>query len=233
MTETDDLVLMERFQAGDRSALEALVDRHHASLIRYFQVQSRNRETAEDLAQEVWIRVIRHSRNYRPTARLVTYLFSIARNIWIDRYRSNKSAPRMVSADREVGGEDEGGDRLSSLLPGKEPEPFEKASVHEEAERVRAALARLPDGLREVFELGEIQGLKYADVAEILDIPVGTVKSRMHAAVQRLREALPPPGGEIRKETKAPRRVLPTTPGSRPRTPGTPPGAPATPWVPT
>lgn len=195
MQEPDDVVLMERFRSGDRSALEELVSRHHASLVRYFHLQSRSRETAEDLAQEVWVRVVRHHRNYRPTARFVTYLFSIARNLWIDQYRSRKAAPPMVSADREVGGEGEDGVRLSSLLPSSEPEPFEKASVHEEAGRVREALERLPDGLREVFELGEIQGLKYSDVAEILDIPVGTVKSRMHAAVHRLREALAPRKG--------------------------------------
>ena len=97
MDELDDFGLMERFQGGDRSALEALVERHHASLVRYFQVQSRSRETAEDLAQEVWIRVIRHRDSYRPTARFQTYLFAIARNLWIDRYRSNKAAPPIMA----------------------------------------------------------------------------------------------------------------------------------------
>jgi RNA polymerase sigma-70 factor (ECF subfamily) len=192
MDEPDDFGLMERFQGGDRSALEALVERHHASLVRYFHLQSRSRETAEDLAQEVWIRVIRHRDSYRPTARFQTYLFAIARNLWIDRYRSNKAAPPTVSADKEVGGEGEGGERLSASLPSREPEPSAEASVHEEAGRVRAAVERLPPGLREVFELGEVQGLKYRDVSEILDIPVGTVKSRMHAAVARLREVLEP-----------------------------------------
>ena len=192
MEEPDDVELMERFREGDRSALEALVDRHHASLVRYFFHQSRSRETAEDLAQEVWIRIIRHRLTYRPSARFQTYLFSIARNLWIDRYRSNKAAPPTFSADREVGGEEGEGTRLSSLLPGREVEPSEAVSVHEEAERVRRALLDLPDGLRQVFELGEVQGLKYVEVGQILDIPVGTVKSRMHAAIQRLGQALAP-----------------------------------------
>jgi len=187
--EPDDFALMERFRLGDRAALEALVDRHHAALVRYLQFQSRSRETAEDLAQEVWIRVIRHRHNYRPTARFQTYLMAIARNLWIDRYRSLRSAPPTVSADAE-GARGEEGPTLASLLPSKESEPGDLASVHEEAERVRAAVERLPDGLRQVFELGEVRGLQYRDVAEILDIPVGTVKSRMHAAVQRLRRAL-------------------------------------------
>ena len=204
MPEADDFELMERFRRGDRSALDALVDRHHASLIRYFFHQSRSRETAEDLAQEVWIRVIRHRDDYRPTARFQTYLFSIARNLWIDAYRSRKAAPPTVSADREVGGEEGEGASLGTFLPSKEPEPSERASVHEEAERVRAAVERLPPGLREVFELGEVQGLRYQDVAGILDIPVGTVKSRMHAAVQRLREALEPPKPGTRKEPDRP-----------------------------
>src|SRR5688572_23774301 len=185
----DDFELMERFRRGDRAALDELVGRHHASLVRYFHVQSRSRETAEDLAQEVWIRVIRHRDDYRPTARFSTYIFSIARNLWIDRYRSNKAAPPTVSADRVVGGEEDG-PALSALLPSKEAEPFERASVQEEAQRIWEAIERLPEGLREVFELGEIQGLKYQDVSEIMDIPVGTVKSRMHAAVHKIREIL-------------------------------------------
>ncbi len=208
MPEPDDFELMERFRRGDRAALDELVERHHASLVRYFFHQSRSRETAEDLAQETWVRVIRHRADYRPTARFPTYLFSIARNLWIDRYRSQKAAPPTVSADRELGGEEEGGATLGSFLPSREPEPSERASVHEEAERVRAAVERLPPGLRDVFDLGEVQGLRYQDVAGILDIPVGTVKSRMHAAVQRLREALEPanPGARprARKETDEP-----------------------------
>jgi RNA polymerase sigma-70 factor (ECF subfamily) len=199
--EPDDFALMERFRRGERTALEALVERHHASLVRYFWHQSRSRETAEDLAQEVWVRVIRHRDDYRPTARFPTYLFSIARNLWIDRYRSRKAAPPVISADAEVGGE-EGGARLSSLLPGKEPEPSERASVQEEAARIREAVERLPDGLREVFELGEVQGLRYRDVADILDIPVGTVKSRMHAAVQRIRGMVAERGRPARKDAE-------------------------------
>ncbi len=186
----DDFELMERFRRGDRAALDALVERHHASLVRYFHLQSRSRETAEDLAQEVWIRVIRHRDDYRPTAKFTTYIFSIARNLWIDRYRSNRAAPPTVSADRTVGGEGEDGPPLAAFLPSRETEPSEAASVQEEAGRIREAIQRLPEGLREVFELGEIQGLKYSDVSEIMDIPVGTVKSRMHAAVHKIRELL-------------------------------------------
>ncbi len=201
----DDFELMERFRRGDRAALDALVDRHHASLVRYFFLQGRQRETAEDLAQEVWVRVVRHRLTYRPTARFTTYLFAIARNLWIDRYRSMKAAPPTISADQPVGGEEDGA-RLSSFLPSKEAEPSDLASVQEEAARVREAVDRLPAGLRDVFELGEVQGLRYQDVAEILDIPVGTVKSRMHAAVQRIRSMLEPgkSGARTRADGKGP-----------------------------
>jgi RNA polymerase sigma-70 factor (ECF subfamily) len=199
----DDFELMERFRRGDRAALDELVGRHHASLVRYFFMQSRSRETSEDLAQEVWVRVIRHRDDYRPTARFSTYLFAIARNLWIDRYRSQKAAPPTVSADVEVGGEEDGA-RLSSFLPSREGEPSALASVQEEAARIREAVERLPTGLRDVFELGEVQGLRYQEVAGILDIPVGTVKSRMHAAVQKIRELLEPrrPGARTRTDGK-------------------------------
>lgn len=194
MTEPGDIELMERFRSGDRTALEELVNRHHASLVRYFHMQCRQRETSEDLAQEVWARVIRHRKSYTARARFQTYLFHIARNLWIDRYRSNRSAPGMVSADAVLGGGDEGdGSTLGSLLPGAGRDPSEEASLREQAERVRRAVEELPDSLRDVFELGEVRGLAYAEVAEILGIPVGTVKSRMFTAVRRLREALGAP----------------------------------------
>ncbi len=200
MQEPDDVQLMERFRAGDRSAMEALVDRHHGALIRYFFVQSRSRETAEDLAQEVWVRVVRHREDYEARARFQTYLFHIARNLWIDRYRSLRAAPREVSADAEVASEDGGeGSTLAALLPGREQDPGERASVSEEADRVRAEVERLPEDLRAVFELGEVREMRYADVSRILGIPVGTVKSRMHAAMLRLRAVLAPRSEETRK----------------------------------
>ncbi|MHC4821449.1 MAG: RNA polymerase sigma factor [Planctomycetota bacterium] len=198
MQEPDSVELMERFRSGDRAALDALVDRHHASLIRYFHAQGRDRALAEDLAQEVWVRIVRHREKYQARARFQTYMFHIARNLWIDKYRSRKSAPGMISADLPVGGDGAGeGAPLGSLIPGKEPEPGETASVHEEADRVHRAVDRLPEHLRSVFELGEVQGLRYAEVSEILGIPVGTVKSRMHAAVKRLRAMLIPPKDDV------------------------------------
>jgi RNA polymerase sigma-70 factor (ECF subfamily) len=198
MAEPGDIELMERFRSGDRAALEELVNRHHGSLVRYFYMQCRQRETSEDLAQEVWARIIRHRETYTARARFQTYLFHIARNLWIDRYRSRKSAPPMISADAPAGGADgDEGTTLAALLPGSERDPAEEASLREQAERVRAAVRTLPDTLRDVFELGEIQGLAYAEVARILDIPVGTVKSRMFHAVRRLRECLgASPSGE-------------------------------------
>ncbi len=191
MQEPDDIALMERFRSGDRAALEALVNRHHASLVRYFYVQCRRRETAEDLAQEVWARIIRARASYTPRARFQTYLFHIARNLWIDRYRSQRSAPPMVSADAPVGGAEDGGS-LVSLLPGGEAEPGDRAAEREEVERLRRAVEALPEPLRDVVEMGMIRGMRYEDVGRALEIPVGTVKSRVHAAVRRLREALGP-----------------------------------------
>jgi RNA polymerase sigma-70 factor (ECF subfamily) len=199
----DDRDLMEAFRRGDRASLDALVERHHGSLVRYFHVQGRSRELAEDLAQEVWIRVIRHRDDYRPTARFQAYLFSIARNLWIDAWRSRKAAPPTISADAPAG-RDPDGPRVGAGIPSREPEPPALASVQEEAARVRAALERLPEGLRAVFELGEVQDLAYRDIAEILDIPVGTVKSRMFAAVRRLREDLEGPPGRRPPGKEAP-----------------------------
>ncbi len=189
MTEPDS-ELMARYRDGDEQAFAALVDRYQRPLVNFFYRLVWNRATAEDYAQEVFARVIRHRGSYRPEAKFSTYLFRIARNYWIDRLRERASSPPPASLETPLSGCDGQAPSLRDTVAGKEPEPPEALRQQEIGRRVRAAVEALPEEQRLVFVLSENQGLRYAEIAEVMEIPVGTVKSRMHAAVLRLRELL-------------------------------------------
>jgi RNA polymerase sigma-70 factor (ECF subfamily) len=185
--ELADAELMQRFGAGDDEAFRQLVRRHEPGLLNYFWRQCFDRALAEDCAQEVFLRLVRHRGSWKPTAKFTTYLYRIARNLWIDRYRSRKAAPPTGSLHTRVG---EGDGELVDTISAPVRRPEERAHDEELNVRIREAVESLTPEQRSVFVLAETKGLKYRDIAEVLDIPVGTVKSRMHAAVTRLRGLL-------------------------------------------
>ncbi|MDA1195569.1 MAG: RNA polymerase sigma factor [Planctomycetota bacterium] len=182
-----DTELMLRVAAGDESAFEPLVRRMLPRLIGYFRRLGADGTTAEDCAQEVFLKIYRARAKYTARAKLTTYLFHVARNHWIDVYRHRQVGPRIISSEVLRGGAEEG--------PGVEfPATFEEAGAGVVTAELRAALERavaaLGDEHREVFVLARVEQLRYQEVAEILGIPVGTVKSRMHGAWRQIRDFL-------------------------------------------
>lgn len=178
--EPDPLVAL---QNGDPQPFEAWVRRDAASFLAFFRRLGASRAESEDLTQEVFLKVFRNKEHYQPTGRFQAFAFRVARNAWIDHRR--RGAVRPPSA---AGGVEE--DELRPPVPDGAPSPEERASRREQAGRVRAALEQLSDGHRMVFELGIRQELPYSEIAELLGIPEGTVKSRMFHAVRKLREIL-------------------------------------------
>lgn len=172
-------------QAGDPSLFEAFVAAESVTFLGFFRRLGAKPTEAEDLVQEVFLKLFRHAETYTPTGRFPAFAFRIARNAWIDRSRRLAARPRLVSGD---GDEDERG--LLDAQPQEGPTPLALAEREEEAGRVRDALQSLSEGQRLVFELGVIQELPYVEIARLLEIPEGTVKSRMFHAVRRLREVL-------------------------------------------
>ena len=140
------------------------------NLLNFFWRQGVSYEEGEDLVQETYLRLWKYRREYRPTAKLSTFLFLLARQVRIDALRR-----QVRRADRE--------ERW-----GREQPTAEGPKVSGEREDVRWAAARLSEPLRDVVELGVFQDLPYAEVAEILGIPTGTVKSRMSNALKKLKE---------------------------------------------
>lgn len=184
----EETQLMARVAAGEMAAFTPLVERVFPRLVGYFRRLGADRALAEDCAQDVLLKIYRIRETYRPRARFITFLFHVARNHWIDVYRHRRIGPPTVSADAPgVGREGKG---LAADLPGPVEEPSSGLARRELAEALERAIAVLGPEHREVFVLAQVESLKYRDIAKILSIPVGTVKSRMHAAVRQIRAAL-------------------------------------------
>lgn len=189
-----DAELMRRFGEGDDEAFRRLVERHEKPLLGFFWRRCLDRALSEDCVQEVFLRLVRHRGSWRPEAKFTTYLYRIAENHWIDRYRSRRSAPAEASIERLA--QDEELDLLDAFSS-RAPAPGERAGQLELGAKIRRAVARLTPEQRAVFALAETSGMRYEEIGRILGIPVGTVKSRMHAAATRLRELLAEEGRDL------------------------------------
>jgi len=174
-----DEELIDAARAGDADAFGRLTERHRHLLTAYYRRQLWDAESAEDGAQDVLLKVFRFLGRYESRARFTTFLFSVARNHGIDCVRARRSRPRVGSLEE--------GESMLDQREGAEPDPFESAEAREAAERLRAAIAVLPEAQRTVIRLAALEGLAHRRIAKRLSIPVGTVKSRIHTALERVR----------------------------------------------
>lgn len=189
--ERDPLVALT---TGDPAPFEEFVRTEVGTFLGFFQRMGADPQEAEDLTQEVFLKLFRHAAQYDPRERFTAFCFRIARNAWIDRAR--RTATRGLAGTRgpsRSGSEGDDAVDLAALVETDEREAGTIIAGREESRRLHVALGALPDTHRSVFELGALQDLSYAEVSGLLDIPVGTVKSRMFHAVRRLRAALERP----------------------------------------
>jgi len=177
---------MARVQAGDVRAFELLYARYAHPLLNFFHRMCFDRVAAEDYLQETFLRVWRARATYRPVGKVSTWLFEIAKNFWFNEREKMGRRPFATGA----GGED--AQAQLSLLPDARGDgsPFDTARAKEVEEAVGRAVAELSEKLRAAFVLARYQHLPYAEIAAILDIPVGTVKSRVALAERLLRARL-------------------------------------------
>lgn len=188
MERDEDSTLMQRYARGDLAAFTQLYERHKAALYRYLLRHTRRREAADDLFQEVWSRVIASRARYQPLAKFSTFLFSIAHNCFIDFCRRAASAPTAHADELE--------DHEQALFDSEHRGPEREAQSQQIAERLRAALARLPEEQREVFLLHEEGGLSLDDIAGLTGVGMETAKSRLRYALAKLRQSLGPASDE-------------------------------------
>jgi len=186
--EAADEVLMMRFQGGDRSAFAALVRRHKTAIYNFILRQVRVAPAAEDLAQDVFVKIVQNAGEFKHEARFTTWAYAIARNVCIDHLRK-MSLRRHPSLDHSDSGEGPTlGERTADSRPGAS---VDRAAIGAElAVRITRAVEELPAEQREVFLLREIGHVPFKDIAEMTNVPENTVKSRMRYALERLQEAL-------------------------------------------
>jgi RNA polymerase sigma-70 factor (ECF subfamily) len=173
LTKLADEALMQRAGRGCRECFVVLVRRHQAKLVNFF-ARLGDSNHAEDLAQETFVRLYRYRKRYRPTARFTTFLYVLARRARVDHVR--RQARRR--------------DVLDGFAAEREVSASVRDSAADLAGRAQEALATLSEEMRSVVVLSIFQGLKYREIAEVLGIPVGTVKTRVFHAMRKLREVL-------------------------------------------
>jgi RNA polymerase sigma-70 factor (ECF subfamily) len=164
-----DEALYDRLRAGDLAAFDRLYERYERRLFGFIRTQLRDVHEAEDVFHETFLAIL----DTRPDIRsFKAWLFQVARNICLNRVRSRQRAERALET-------------AAALVAPPDDNPMPRA----DDPSLRAAVARLPPGLAEVYQL-RASGMSYDELADVLEIPVGTVKSRMHEMMRRLREVM-------------------------------------------
>ena len=175
MRTDDELDLIERAKAGETSAFEQLAKRHAASLWRCALALGKDRHWAEDLAQETLVEAWRCLSRFDGRCRFSTWLYGILRHRFLKGRRNHSAAVPFASEELS-----------QSVCSANTPDRF--AEVSEDVERVRRAVAELPEAHRLVVELRFFAGATLGDIAAALDLPLGTVKSRLHHGLEKLRQ---------------------------------------------
>ncbi len=185
LEELADEELMLRYAAGDVAAFEILLGRHERKILNFVYRSIGDRARAEEVTQDVFLRVVRSAERYKKSARFTTWLYTIARNACIDEARRARRH-RTVSLDAPVG--DEGGATFVDLVVDEHAAGGAGSLSRQEFHaKLREGLAALPDEQREVFILRQYDGMKFVDIAGMLDLSENTVKSRMRYALATLR----------------------------------------------
>jgi len=180
--------LLRRFRVkDDAAAYEMLVHRYEQELFSYLRRYLGSAEMAEDAFQATFLQVYLKKENFEDGRRFRPWLYTIATNQAIDAQRRNRRH-RMVSIDQRAGGDDDVG-ALVEMLSGRDQTADEQMADEEAREWVRSAVDDLPESLKGTVLLVYHQGMKYREAADVLGIPVGTVKSRLHAALLKLNES--------------------------------------------
>lgn len=181
-----DEVLMVRVAEGDVEAYEQIYHRYKNRILTFIHRYVGDREWAEDLTHETFLKLYRNPRAFDPRSRFVTWLFTVARNLAIDFLRRRKPVTTLSQGDR-------GDESFQIELPDDQgEEPADAALIRELEENIQETLMTLSDKLREVFILCAIQGLSYEEVAAIVGCPAKTVSSRLSRARKRFLKSFSP-----------------------------------------
>ena len=191
---TSDETLVGRVKAGDRRAFDVLVVRYQDRIVNLCFRKLGDREEASDAAQEAFLKAYKAIGSFEEKSKFFTWLFRIAVNCAFTRRRrrGREREAMPVSLDQAGagghGGDDDDGGRMEA--PDERDEPAARALRAEQAQRVEEAIAALDEDHHRIVLMRDVEGLAYEEIAEVLEIPIGSVKSRLHRARLVLREKL-------------------------------------------
>jgi RNA polymerase sigma-70 factor (ECF subfamily) len=172
-----DEALYQDLVGGDMAAFEVLYRRYERCLFGFIVRQLGNRSEAEDVFHEAFMSVLESRRQQRELRSFKAWIFEVARNLCLNRVRSRKRAERAFETE--------------ARSPASEPHPESILAAREAPAALERAVKKLPEALGQLYDL-RAAGLSYDEIAEVLRVPLGTVKSRMHEMVSRLREEIAP-----------------------------------------
>jgi RNA polymerase sigma-70 factor, ECF subfamily len=188
----DDDSLIDCIISGDTPKFELLVDKYQKKVFGTMFAVLGNRQDAEDITQESFLNAFRKLGQFQRRSSFYTWLYRIAFNLAIDLRRQRaRSASRVVSSDLIANASH------SHYPAAVEHSPQEIAQTNETVEQVHRALARMDYDRRHIIALRDIDGLDYSEIADMLELPIGTVRSRLHRARLELRELLIAAGAEL------------------------------------
>lgn len=185
-----DTVLASTHQNDDCEAFDEIVARYKDGIYNYIWRMVSNRDDAEDLAQEVFVRAFASMKSFRRESNIRTWLYRIATNLCIDKYRRSSVEKQLITPLMQSGDCNEDAKPLDVPDMTYDPErTYDRTELQAEVQR---ALSKLPDKLRSVIILYDIEGMSYEEIAETVSCPIGTVKSRIFNARAQLRKLLKP-----------------------------------------
>jgi RNA polymerase sigma-70 factor (ECF subfamily) len=182
--------LLKLFRAGNASAFDALVHRYEGELFGYLNRYLRNRELAEDTFQTTFMTVYQKAETFEEGKRFKPWLYAIATNQAIDASRKRKRRQTISLENEWDSGESSAkAGSLRDVLESNNEKPDSSAMMDEKKVQVRQAIDTLPENLRQVLLLAYFHEFKYQEISEVLEIPLGTVKSRLHAALEKFQQS--------------------------------------------
>lgn len=187
--EPSDEELLRRFNEGDAEVFELLVRRYERPLYNFILRSVRRRERADELLQDVFLKVVQRSGDFKGNSKFSTWLYTIARNLCIDHSRKMVFR-RHKSLDAPGRSDGEDGPTLLERTASEEPRTDRVAIAKDLQVRITAAVEELPEEQKEVFLMRQVQGMAFKEIADVVGVPENTVKSRMRYALERLQRAL-------------------------------------------
>jgi RNA polymerase sigma-70 factor (ECF subfamily) len=171
-----DEQLMNKVGGGEVKMLAILFERHHVKLYNYFLRLTRDRGLSEDLAQEVFFRILKYRGTYREESKFTTWMYKIGRNVHNDHLRKHKPEMPLDEVWKEE----------AAAYADNQPE--EKMHREQDARFLQGALSRLTPSQKEILVLSRFQGMKYREISQLLDCSVSNVKVQVHRAIKELRK---------------------------------------------